>query len=154
MTLADMKPSPACRALICTSEQRYLKAYLCPAGVPTIGWGHTKGVKLGDTCSVQQADIWLSQDLEDASAAVASLVKVPLTQGQFDALIDFVFNLGFGRLAGSTLLILLNKGRYDAAADQFRLWVHAKSNGQDVVEPGLVKRRALERAMFLGTVAA
>lgn len=154
MSLDTMKPSPACRALAATSEQRRLVAYLCPAGVPTIGWGHTKGVKLGDTCSVQQADIWLSQDLEDAAAAVASLVKVPLTQGQFDALTDFVFNEGAGRLAGSTLLILLNKGRYDAAADQFQLWVHAKVNGQDVILPGLVKRRALERAMFLGTVAA
>lgn len=153
MTLADMKPSPACRVLVCSSEQRYLKAYLCPAGVPTIGWGHTKGVKLGDTCSVQQADIWLSQDIEEAAGAVASLVKVPLTQGQFDALTDFVFNLGAGRLAGSTLLILLNKGRTDAAADQFQLWVHAKVDGKDVIEPGLVKRRTAEVAMFRGRPA-
>lgn len=145
MTLADMKPSPACRALVCASEQRRLTAYLCPAGVPTIGWGHTKGVKLGDTCSVQQADIWLSQDLEDAAAAVASLVHVPLSQGQFDALVDFVFNLGAGRLKGSTLLQLLNGGRVFAAADQFRLWVHAG----DQVLPGLVTRRAAEQALFL-----
>ena len=144
-----MKPSSACRALVCASEQRRLTAYLCPAGVPTIGWGHTKGVKLGDTCSVQQADIWLSRDLEDAAAAVASLVQVPLTQGQFDALTDFVFNLGAGRLKESTLLELLNAGRVFAAADQFKLWVHAKVKGQDVIEPGLVKRRAAETAMFL-----
>ncbi|MGZ3184404.1 MAG: lysozyme [Telluria sp.] len=147
--LDTMKPSPACRALVCASEQRHLTAYLCPAGVPTIGWGHTKGVKLGETCSVQQADIWLSQDLEDAAASVASLVKVPLTQGQFDALCDFVFNLGTDRLRKSTLLQLLNGGRVFAAADQFRLWVHAKVKGQDVVLPGLVTRRAAEAAMFL-----
>lgn len=154
MTLDSMKPSPACRALVCASEQRRLTAYLCPAGVPTIGWGHTKGVKLGDTCSVQQADIWLSQDLEDAAAAVASLVHVPLTQGQFDALTDFVFNLGAGRLKTSTLLELLNAGRVFVAADQFKLWVHAKVKGQDVIEPGLVKRRAAEVAMFLDRKAA
>lgn len=149
MTLDSMKPSPACRALVCTSEQRRLTAYRCPAGVPTIGWGHTRGVKLGDTCSVLQADIWLSQDLEDAAAAVASLVHVPLTQGQFDALTDFVFNLGAARLKSSTLLQLLNDGRVFAAADQFRLWVHGKVNGQDAVLPGLVTRRAAEQAMFL-----
>jgi lysozyme len=64
-----------------------------------------------------------------------------------------VFNLGAGRLGGSTLLIMLNKGRYDAAADQFQLWVHAKVDGKDVVLPGLVKRRAAEAAMFLGRSA-
>lgn len=149
-----MKPSSACRALVCASEQRRLTAYRCPAGVPTIGWGHTKGVKLGDTCSVQQADIWLSQDLEDAASHVASLVQVPLTQGQFDALCDFVFNFGATKFAESTLLILLNSGRYDAAADQFKRWVHATVNGQLVVEPGLVKRRALEQAMFHGSAGA
>jgi GH24 family phage-related lysozyme (muramidase) len=140
-----MKPSGACRALVCASERRYLKAYLCPAGVPTIGWGHTRGVKLGDTCSVQQADIWLSQDLEEAAAAVAMLVRVPLTQGQFDALVDFVFNLGQRRLGESTLLILLNKGNYTAAADQFSRWVYAGTQKL----PGLVKRRAAEADLFL-----
>jgi lysozyme len=154
MPLAEMRPSGACRALVREFETCRLQAYLCPAGVPTIGVGHTRGVKLGDTCSVQQADIWLTQDLEDAAASVASLATAPLTQGQFDALASFVFNLGQRRLAESTLLILLNKGRVDAAADQFRLWVHAKVDGKDVVLPGLVKRRALERAMFLGTGAA
>jgi lysozyme len=144
-----MKPSPACRALVCASEQRRLTAYLCPAGVPTIGWGHTRGVKLGDTCSVQQADIWLSEDLEDAAAVVASLVKAPLSQGQFDALTDFVFNLGAARFKSSTLLQLLNAGRVFAAADQFKLWVHAKVKGEDVILPGLVKRRAAEQALFL-----
>lgn len=153
MSVADMKPSPACRALVCASEGRYLTAYADAAGVPTIGYGHTRGVKLGDTCSVQQADMWLTQDLEDAAAAVASLVTVPLSQGQFDALTDFVFNMGAARLKGSTLLQLLNAGRVFAAADQFKLWVHAKVNVQDVVLPGLVKRRAAEAAMFLGVPA-
>lgn len=145
MTPADMKPSPACRALVRQFEGCRLQAYICPAGVPTIGVGHTRGVKLGDRCSQQQADIWLSQDLEEAAAAVDGLVKVPLSQGQFDALTSFVFNFGAGKLKTSTLLQLLNDGRVFAAADQFKLWCHAGG----VVEPGLVKRRAAEAAMFL-----
>lgn len=145
MTTADMKPSGACRALVRQFEGCKLQAYLDSAGVPTIGVGHTRNVKLGATCSQQQADLWLTQDLEDAAAAVASLVKVPLMQGQFDALTSFVFNLGIRRLAESTLLILLNKGDYRGAADQFSRWVH--SDGQ--VLAGLVKRRTAEADLFL-----
>jgi lysozyme len=142
--LNEMKPSPACRALVRQFEGCFLQAYACPAGVPTIGVGHTRGVRLGDRCSVQQADVWLTQDLEDAASHVTQLVTVPLTQGQFDALTSFVFNLGAGRLGESTLLIMLNKGRYDAAAGQFQLWTHAAGK----VLPGLVKRRSAETAMF------
>jgi lysozyme len=145
----DMKPSGACRALVRQFEGCRLQAYADSVGVPTIGVGHTHGVRLGDRCTVQQADVWLTQDLEDAAAGVAMLVKVPLTQGQFDALTSFVFNLGVKRLAESTLLILLNKGQYDNAAAQFLLWVRA--GGQ--VQAGLVRRRAAEKAMFLGEAA-
>jgi lysozyme len=141
----DMQASGACRALVRQFERCYLQAYLCPAGVPTIGVGHTRGVKLGDRCSQEQADVWLSQDLEDAGAAVAMLVRVPLTQGQFDALTSFVFNLGARRLAESTLLILLNKGNYKAAADQFSRWVYAGTQKLS----GLVARRAAEADLFL-----
>lgn len=148
--LDSMKPSPACRALVRNAEGCRLQAYLCPAGVPTIGVGHTRGVKLGDRCSVQQADVWLTQDLEDAAAAVATLVKVPVSQGQFDALVSFVFNLGARRLAESTLLILLNKKDYAGAAEQLPLWV--RSNGQ--VLKGLQDRRAAEQALFLGAAKA
>lgn len=148
--LSNMKPSPACRALIRNSEGCRLTAYPDSKGIPTIGVGHTRGVKLGDRCSIQQADIWLGQDLEDAAASVASLVKVPLTQGQFDALTSFTYNEGHQRLAGSTLLILLNKGQYGAAADQLSQWTLCDGK----VLPGLVKRRALERAMFLGAEGA
>jgi len=142
---ADMKPSGACRALVRQFEGCRLQAYLCPAGVPTIGVGHTKGVKLGARCSQEQADLWLTQDLDDAGAAVASLVRVPLTQGQFDALTSFVFNLGMRRLAESTLLILLNKRDYHGAAAQFSRWV--RSDGQ--VLDGLVRRRAAEAKLFM-----
>jgi lysozyme len=142
-----MRASGACRALIRDAEGCRLQAYLCPAGVPTIGVGHTRGVKMGDRCTVQQADVWLTQDLQDAEAAVLQLVTVPLTQGQLDALVSFVFNLGAKRLAESTLLILLNKGNYKAAADQFGRWVN--SGGKPL--PGLIKRRAAEAALFSRT---
>jgi lysozyme len=141
----NMKPSGAARALVRNAEGCRLQAYACPAGVPTIGVGHTRSVKLGDRCTVQQADLWLTQDLEDAAAVVSSLVKVPLTQGQFDALVSFVFNFGAVKFGGSTLLILLNKGLYGSAAAQFPLWCHV----DDKIEAGLVKRRAAEQAMFL-----
>lgn len=143
---ANMKPSGAARALVRQSEGCYLQAYRCPAGVPTLGVGRTRGVRMGDRCTVQQADMWLSQDLEDAGSHVAQLVTAPLTQGQFDALTSFVFNLGASRLAESTLLILLNKGNYRGAADQFARWVHAG----DKALPGLVARRAAEAKMFHG----
>jgi lysozyme len=145
MDTADMKASGVCRALIRQFEGCYLQAYRDSAGIPTIGVGHTRGVKMGDRCSQQQADIWLSQDLEDAEAAVAMLVRAPLTQEQFDALVSFTFNLGERRLAESTMLILINKGSMKAAAEQFDRWVYA---GKEKL-PGLVKRRAAEKALFL-----
>jgi len=150
MKAANLKMSPAGRALIRRFEGCRLVAYLCPAGIWTIGVGHTRGVKKGDRCSVQQADVWLTEDLEDAEAAVAMLVKVPLTQGQFDALVSFTFNLGAKRLGKSTLLILLNKGNYQAAAAQLSRWVNA--GGKKL--QGLVDRRAAEAAMFLAGVPA
>jgi lysozyme len=143
--MAEMKASGACRALIRQFEGCYLQAYRCPAGIPTIGVGHTRDVKMGDHCSQQQADAWLTQDLADAEAAVSLLAKVPLAQQQFDALVSFTFNLGSKRLAESTMLILLNKGSHKAAAEQFDRWVY--SGGQKL--RGLVDRRAAEKALFL-----
>lgn len=140
-----LKASGACRALIREFEGCKLQAYRCPAGIPTIGVGHTRGVNMGDRCTQQQADVWLTEDLKDAEAAVAQLVKVQLAQPQFDALVSFTFNLGSTRLAESTLLILLNKGSAKAAAEQFDRWVYSK--GQKL--QGLVNRRAAEKALFL-----
>lgn len=142
--MAAMKASGACRALIRQFEGCRLSAYRCPAGIPTIGIGHTRGVKMTDRCSVQQADLWLTEDLQDAEAAVSSLVKVPLSQGQFDALVSFVFNLGAGAFKQSTLLKRLNAGLPIAAADEFKRWV----NSDGVRLQGLVNRRAAEEAMF------
>ena len=120
-------------------------AYDDGVGVWTIGVGHTKGVMKGDKVDDRQVDEFLRQDLESAEYAVNSLVKVDLTQNAFDALVSLVFNIGSGAFAGSTLLKMLNKGNYHAAADQFPRWNMA---GGKVLR-GLVIRRAAERVLFL-----
>lgn len=139
-----MRISPEGLKFIKQAEGCSLTAYLDSVKVPTIGVGHTRGVKLGDTCTDEQADQYLLDDLESVYNDIEALVEVPLTQGQFDALCSFVFNLGGPALRGSTLLKLLNAGNYDAARAQFGKWV--KAGGETL--PGLVKRRAAEAAMF------
>ena len=142
-----MQPSQACIDLVKSSEGCRLTAYRDSVGVLTIGYGSTGGITEGQTITQEQADAMLIDDLSAAAEQVTALVMVPLTHGQFDSLCDFVFNLGAGRLRESTLLRLLNAGQYAAAAEQFHLWVMA--GGHPL--PGLVTRRAAERAMFEGT---
>lgn len=126
------------------SEGDVLTAYQDVAGVWTIGYGHTQGVYAGMTCTQLQAVAWLVQDLQWAEQAVLNLVTIALTQGEFDALVDFVFNFGSGAFAGSTLLRLLNADDIAGAAAQFVLWDHA---GGKVVA-GLLRRRMGEQAEF------
>ncbi|WP_372400746.1 lysozyme (plasmid) [Azospirillum sp. HJ39] len=145
--------SPAAIALVQHFEGLRLTAYLCPAGVPTIGYGHTAGVKMGQTITAAQADAFLSVDLAAAAAQVDRLVRVPLTDDQRGALSSFVFNLGPGSLQSSTLLKLLNARDYDGAVIQFGRWVYAKVNGVSTRLPGLVARRAAEAALFSGQTA-
>ena len=121
-------------------------AYPDSGGVWTIGYGHTKGVTEGMACSLEQAIEWLMEDVEEAEAAVNRLVKVPLTQGEFDALVDFVFNLGEKHFAESTLLRLLNEGDFVGAAEQFERW--DKCDGKEVA--GLLRRRLAEETEFKG----
>jgi len=121
-----------------------LEAYKCPAGVWTIGYGHTKGVKEGDEIEQEAAEAFLIEDLEKFEQAVMRLVEVPLTQQQFDALVSWTFNLGAGNLAESTLLRKLNNYQYAEVPEQMMRWVRA---GGQVLD-GLVKRRAAEAAMF------
>ena len=133
-------------------EGQRLTAYPDPGtgGAPwTIGVGHTGGVKPGDTITAEQSDALLRADLGDAEAAVNRFVTVPLSQGQFDALVSFAFNLGAGALARSSLLLTLNRGDYVGAADQLLRWTMAAGR----VLPGLVHRRASERIMFLAGAA-
>lgn len=141
-----MTTSDAGIQLIKKYEGCCLDAYLCPAKVPTIGYGHTEGVKLGMRITQEQADSLLKGDLVSREAAVRRLVRVPVTQGQFDALVSFVYNIGTGAFEKSTLLKKLNAGDTRGASAQFAVW--NKAGGKEL--PGLTKRRAAERALFDG----
>lgn len=144
-TIEAMKTSPRGIALIKESEHLELTAYLCPAGVWTVGYGHTVGVKKSDRITEAQAEKLLVDDLAIYEAGVQSVVKVPLTQGQFDALVSFALNAGVGALRGSTLLKKLNAGDIEGAANEFGRWV----NGGGKKLKGLVIRREKERELFL-----
>ena len=135
--------------LIKRHEGLRLKAYRCPAGMWTIGYGHTKGVKRGMVIANVHAERFLEEDVQDAEEAVNRLVEVPMTQGQFDALVSFVFNLGIGAFSRSTLRKRLNDGDFCAAAEQFGRWVYGSQGKQKVKLPGLVARREDERALFV-----
>ncbi len=139
-----MEISDAGVAFIEAHEGCKLEAYLDSVGIPTIGYGHTSGVSEGDTCTQEQADQWLRDDLSEAEDCVNKVVAVPLTQNQFDALCSFTFNLGCGALKGSTLLRLLNQGDTENSAKEFVKWDRA---GGKVVA-GLLKRRQDEQALF------
>ena len=116
-------------------------AYVDPVGVVTVCAGHTKTAKLGQTLTDAQCAELLRQDVKDAEAAVKRLVKVPLTQGQYDALVSFVFNVGSTNFAKSTLLRKINAYDCRGAGAEFDKWVY----GGGRILPGLVKRRADER---------
>lgn len=120
------------------------QAYLCPAGVWTIGHGFTKGVKRGDTITLEDSLARLEKEYLEFESAVLRLVKVPLTDNQLAALTSFAFNVGTGALGSSTLLRLLNQGQYEDAAKQFARWT--KAGGKTL--SGLVRRRAAETALF------
>lgn len=127
------------------------KAYRCPAGVWTIGYGHTSKagpppVKPGDTVSREGAELILRADAERMAEEVARLVKVPLTTAQFSALVSFAFNVGIGNFRGSSVLAAVNRGDFDAVPRRLMLWV--KADGHTL--PGLVKRRAAEAELFAG----
>ncbi|AEG00687.1 glycoside hydrolase family protein [Methylomonas methanica] len=130
-----------------------LQAYLCPAGVWTIGYGHTKGVKKGDEITQAEADKLLAQDLGQCGEQVEKCVRVPLHDNQFAALASFVFNAGIGSLLSSTLLRRLNNGDYDCVPSELSKWVKALNpkTGKKVALPGLVKRRAAEGQLWLDT---
>lgn len=129
-------------------EDLRLVAYPDPGtgGKPwTIGWGHTKGVKQGDRITQEQAEKFLLDDLAVFELTVNSAIKRPMTQNQFDAMVSLAFNIGGPAFAQSTLASKFNAGDVQGTADQFPRWKF--SDGK--VMPGLVKRRAAEREMFL-----
>lgn len=138
-----------------------LKAYLCSAGKPTIGYGHTgPDVKLGMVITKQRADELFRQDIKKFEKEVASLLQVPVTQNQFDALVSFAFNVGSDidadtiaeGLGDSTLLKLVNRKDWEGAAKEFLKWNKARNPKTKKLEPvaGLTKRRRAEHLLFLG----
>lgn len=125
------------------------KRYLCPANKWTIGYGHVivdseRATLWNVELTEDQATKLLMKDLVRFEDAVLEQVTVPLTQGQFDALVSFAYNLGDAKLRSSTLLKLLNAGDYDGARKQINRWVY--SNGKKL--EGLIRRRARETEMF------
>lgn len=145
-----MNVSDAGIELIRKYEAYKSAAYLCPAGVWTIGWGTTRvnghPVKPGMTCTKDQAEAWFRADIADFERCVSSAVTVDVTQDMFDALVSFTYNVGCGALRDSTLLRKLNAGDVEGAAAEFDRW----NKGGGKVLPGLVARRSEERALFEG----
>jgi len=128
--------------LIKRSEGFRSHVYTDVAGFPTIGYGHRVTPPESFLAGIDEAHAaaLLAKDVVLAEQSVGRLVRVPLTQGQFDALVDFCYNLGAGRLAASSLLRDLNAGRYAAASEQLLSWDHAGG----AVNPGLKTRREAE----------
>ena len=136
--------------LISSFEGIRLNAYDDGVGVWTIGIGTTvypngNKVKKGDVCTIDQAKSYFTHDLKRFESSVNNLVKVPLTQNQFDALVSLTYNIGQTAFSNSTLLKKLNSKDYQGAADQFLRW----NKGGGKVMKGLVRRREAERALFL-----
>ena len=143
-----------------------IDAYLCPAGIWTIGWGHAivdGGAQLKGPANKarartlypggitrQQAEDLLRGDLVPRAASLASLLKQAMNDAQFGALLALVFNIGAANFGASTLLRKLNAGDAQGAADQFMAWDKARVNGVLQALAGLTRRRKAERAMFLG----
>ena len=135
--------------LIKKYEGLKLSTYRDSAGILTIGYGHTKTVQPGMTINNEMAEILLKDDVTDAENAVKDLVNVELNQNQFDALVSLVFNIGKRNFERSTLLKRLNENEILEAGEEFMKWTKARQPGGLKELPGLVKRRAEEKVLFL-----
>ena len=122
-----------------------LEAYLCPANVWTIGYGHTLTAKSGMSITEAEASNLLRGDLARFQRCVESAVQVPLNDNQFAALVSFCFNVGEGAFRGSTLLRKLNAGNYDAVPSELARWNKIGKN----VSAGLTNRRAAEAGLWV-----
>lgn len=138
-----MKISEAGIKLICKWEEFRPYAYVCPAGLWTIGYGHTGGVKPTDKIDLTQGEAYLRQDLEIVERCLNAL-KLELNQNQYDALCSLIFNIGTGNFLRSTMLKYLQAKQYDKASAEFLKW--RKANGK--VLKGLEARRKDEQELF------
>ena len=134
-------------SLIQKFEGCELEAYQCSAGVWTIGYGHTKDVVEGMTITKEQAEQMLVDELHEYENYINEYVNVALSQNQFDALVSWVYNLGPANLKASTMLKVLNSGKYEDVPAQMKRWNKA---GGKVLE-GLIRRREAEACLFKGT---
>jgi lysozyme len=146
-----MKTSPSGLELVKEFEGLRLKAYKCPAAVWTVGFGHTSAagdpvVTSGLVITKAEAEEILKCDLVQYEDAVRKLVKVVLTQSQFDALVSFTYNVGEAQFSRSTLLKRVNAGRFDEVPAEFMKWI--KGGGREL--PGLVRRRRAEVKLWRG----
>ena len=130
----------------CPEKDGVVYAYQDSVGVWTIGFGHTKEVNEGDTCTREEAEEMLATELEEYEGYINDLVDVPLLQSQFDALVAWVYNLGPTNLRESTLLRVLNEENYVQVPSEIKRWNRA--GGQ--VLGGLVRRREAEALLFQG----
>ena len=143
---SSMKISQEGLSLIKKFEGCEYNAYKCAAGVWTIGYGHTDGVKEGDLVCQREADELLEKDVEIFEQEVLKAITVPIHQHQFDALVSWTFNLGGANLNASTMLKVLNTGAYEDVPHQIKRWNKA---GGKVLE-GLTRRRLAESLLFEG----
>jgi lysozyme len=147
--LFPAKIPPSTVALIKHLENKRLTAYRDAAGILTIGYGHTGGVAANAVITTRKANILLAQDLRIAQDAVRRQVRVRLNVNEFSALVSLVFNIGEAAFAHSKGLELLNRGMRHAAAKAFLTFNKAKIRGKIVILSGLVRRRRIEKALFL-----
>jgi lysozyme len=143
--------------LIAKFESCRLSAYQDSAGIWTIGYGHTSGVRAGDTCSQEQADRWLDNEVLLTENAVRAVIgSAPATDNQFAAMVSLAYNIGIGSrwqteggFRGSSVRRLHVAGHFTSAANAFLLWDRIHVDGRLVTLPGLLNRRKAERDLYL-----
>ena len=140
-----MSPSDALIDFLKGWESLRLSAYLDAVGVPTIGYGRTADVQMGDTCTAEQAEKWLRDEVDETWHAIDQFIRQTLAQHEMDAVVSLTYNVGVGAISKSTLLSRLNNGDFGSAADEFLRWNRAGGK----VLAGLTKRRKAERAIFV-----
>jgi lysozyme len=146
--IAMLQPSRNYEKLCKHFEGLYLEAYDDGGGTFTIGWGHIKGVKPGDVCDEPRAQRYFDEDTAEALGALRRQIEVPLSQGEFDAVLDFIFNEGEGHFESSTARRLINAGKYEDGFHAFLMW---DKMGHKTVR-GLLDRRRAE--IMLATTGA
>ena len=146
LAVGALAVSAACLVGIATHEGYRSEAYKDTVGIPTIGFGETAGVRMGDKTTPERALVQLLESTEKHADAIRQCIHVPLYQHEFDAYISLAYNIGTGAFCKSTLVKKLNQGDYTGACNEIRRW--NKAGGK--VLPGLVKRREAEYEMCMG----